>query len=327
MMRIFIIFTITLLGLSIALSQGIAINDDGDLPHSSAALDVSSTNRGMLIPRMSEANRDAIATPAIGLMIYNLDSECINYYSSSGIWVEACGKEEPPIPPPPFQDCGDLITFNYAGNTKIYGTVEKDYSSLPPPYNAIGTKCWMDRNLGATKQADFSTDEDAYGDLFQWGRLVDGHQNRNSALTPLGQTSSTDNPGHGDFIRLGTLPVDWRAPQNDLLWEENGTGINNPCPSGWRVPTKEEWEAEVVSWGVNDNATGAINSSLRLPVAGWRRNDGGLNTVGSTGNYWSSTTNGTNAYRLIFNNASTSNAIVTGNGFRAYGHAVRCIKN
>ena len=57
---------------------------------------------------------------------------------------------------------------------------------------------WMDRNLGATQAATSSTDVDAYGDLYQWGRFSDGHQCRTSATNPT--LSSTDQPAHGDFI-------------------------------------------------------------------------------------------------------------------------------
>ena len=49
----------------------ISINEDGSTPDSSAILDVSSSNKGLLIPRMTETERDAISNPAVGLMIYN----------------------------------------------------------------------------------------------------------------------------------------------------------------------------------------------------------------------------------------------------------------
>lgn len=39
---------------------------------------------------------------------------------------------------------------------------------------------WMDRNLGASRAATSSTDTEAYGDLYQWGRAADGHQKRTS---------------------------------------------------------------------------------------------------------------------------------------------------
>lgn len=59
------------------------------MPDPSSALDVSSTNKGVLIPRMTTNQRDLIATPANGLMIYNVDSNCLNYYKSNQ-WMSIC---------------------------------------------------------------------------------------------------------------------------------------------------------------------------------------------------------------------------------------------
>jgi hypothetical protein len=56
-----------------ALSQGIAINTDNSNPDPSAMLDVKSTNRGLLAPRMTQAQRNAISNPATGLTIFQTD--------------------------------------------------------------------------------------------------------------------------------------------------------------------------------------------------------------------------------------------------------------
>jgi hypothetical protein len=52
-------------------SQNIALNATGNLPDTSAMLDVSSTNKGFLMPRMTAAQVSAIPLPATGLIIYN----------------------------------------------------------------------------------------------------------------------------------------------------------------------------------------------------------------------------------------------------------------
>ena len=67
-------------------------------PHSSAALEINSTSKGFLPPRMTEDQRDLISTPEIGLMIYNLDTDCINVYKPGG-WFELCGDCIPPPQP------------------------------------------------------------------------------------------------------------------------------------------------------------------------------------------------------------------------------------
>ncbi len=83
----------------------------------------------------------------------------------------------------------------------------------------------MDRNLGAARVATSSTDASSYGDLYQWGRLTDGHQLRNSDVTTV--LSTSDAPGHANFIINAPTPFDWRSPQNDNLWQ-GVNGINNP---------------------------------------------------------------------------------------------------
>lgn len=59
-------------------------------PHASAMLDIQSTNKGLLIPRLSTAQRNAIAAPATGLQIFNLDDKCIDIYDGTN-WAKTCG--------------------------------------------------------------------------------------------------------------------------------------------------------------------------------------------------------------------------------------------
>jgi hypothetical protein len=178
----------------------------------------------------------------------------------------------------------------------------------------------MDRNLGASQVATSSTDAASYGDLYQWGRGNDGHQCRTSETTTTLSASNT--PGNGNFITAPNTPFDWRSPQNVNLWQ-GVNGVNNPCPSGYRIPTETELVAERLSWSVN-TSVGAFASVLKLPVAGYRdRSDGSLASVGAYSYYWSSTLSGTNSRYLNFN---ASDALMVDNP-RAYGFTVRCIKN
>ncbi len=55
-------------------------------PASTSALDITSTTKGLLIPRMTTTQRDAITTPATGLQIYNLDCQALNYWSGT-CWI------------------------------------------------------------------------------------------------------------------------------------------------------------------------------------------------------------------------------------------------
>ncbi len=189
--------------------------------------------------------------------------------------------------------------------------------------NPTTGKTWMDRNLGATQVATSTTDAASYGDLYQWGRRSDGHQCRNSGRTYT--ISSSDQPGHDDFIAMdSTQGGNWRSSSNDNLWQ-GVNGINNPCPSGYRLPTASELDVERLSWSINTNI-GAFNSPLKLPVAGVRDYGNGyiFYGVGEEGAYWSSTFNSySSSDRLFFN----SNYSILSFDIVAHGFTVRCIKD
>jgi uncharacterized protein (TIGR02145 family) len=219
---------------------------------------------------------------------------------------------------------GTAYTFTVTANN-VNGTGPASSASnsvIPLPagtvINPTTGKIWMDRNLGASEVATSSTDAASYGDLYQWGRFTDGHQIRTSNTTTT--LSSSNIPGHGNFILVSTSPYDWRSPQADYLWQGPW---NNPCPTGYRLPTDVEWNAERLSWSTN-NTAGAFASPLKLPLAGFRYyGDGSFIGVGSTGYYWSSTVDGTISRYLYFDGSYAS---VSSNR-RALGHSVRCIKD
>jgi hypothetical protein len=84
-MKKFICFCILFVGLLAwfgAQSQGVAINNDNSSPDASAMLDVKSLTKGMLAPRMTQAQRNAIVSPATGLTIYQTDNNPGLYYNS-----------------------------------------------------------------------------------------------------------------------------------------------------------------------------------------------------------------------------------------------------
>lgn len=190
---------------------------------------------------------------------------------------------------------------------------------VPTVTSATGRR-WMDRNLGASRVATSMDDEQAYGDLYQWGRRTDGHEKITSGTTTT--LSSTDKPSHSKFILAPAAPNDWRSPQNNNLWQGAG-GVNNPCPAGFRVPTANEWQEEIDSWSSQDDA-GAFASPLQLPLAGFRDfNVGALNGKGSISFYWSSTVDGSAAKMLQFDNGGA----FVGGFSRANGQSIRCIKD
>ncbi len=195
-----------------------------------------------------------------------------------------------------------------------YGA-ESSFSTVIPTVTSAGGKIWMDRNLGATSVATSATDASSFGGLYQWGRGTDGHQLRNASI--LGNISNTDTPGNNKFIK----GADWRSPKNDNLWQ-GITGTNNPCPSGFRLPTKAEWETEFQSWS-NRNEAGAFASPLKLPSAGYRDFGDGSISYTFYHRYWTSTTNGDEAESVIYD----SGWIGASTQKRGNGMNCRCIKN
>lgn len=59
----------------------VSVNTTGAAPDPSAMLDVSSTDKGVLVPRMSSGLRDSIFSPATGLLIYNTTTDAFNFYN------------------------------------------------------------------------------------------------------------------------------------------------------------------------------------------------------------------------------------------------------
>lgn len=220
------------------------------------------------------------------------------------------------------------VTFMYNGAEVTYGIL----------LSVTTGRKWLDRNLGASRLAQADNDYQAYGDLFQWGRLADGHQslirtgttdldvafvNGSTSASPPYETSSTDVPPTNKFIICdGTFGAsgDWRTTPNNNLWQ-GVSGINNPCPIGWRIPTKAEIEAE----GITNRASAF--SKLKLTRTGMRVYNTGAIDVPNFGQYWTST-------KKDFSTGPLSEAFSIGNTFfqvdgsyRGYGMACRCIKD
>jgi uncharacterized protein (TIGR02145 family) len=392
-------------------NNGSGIGMGTNTPNSSAKVEIASTTQGFLPPRMTTTQRDAIASPALGLVIFNTTTNCLNFYIGTS-WNETCGTVIIPLgnittlncvgatnsgilyagipasgvsssisyiggnggthsgqtinsmgvtgltatlPSGAFTNASGSLNYTITGTPNTNGTavfalniggqtctLSRSVSIARGTYptgsvfctsgattvvdvtNSTTGKTWMDRNLGASQVAASSTDANSFGDLYQWGRRSDGHQCRNSST--IGALSSTDLPTHGDFILATSSPDDWRSPQNTNLWQ-GVSGVNNPCPSGYRLPTEIELNAERLSWSTNTSA-GAFASPLKLTVAGFRNyGNGNLVSVNGTGFYWCSAVNGANSYALYFNNPFLGGLVRMTTSSRGYGSSVRCLKN
>ena len=174
-------------------------------------------------------------------------------------------------------------------------------------YNENTGKTWLAANLGATAFPTSMTHTAAYGSLYQWGRLKDGHENPSSAGTS--STNGNDQPNNGGkFINL----TYWTG--NFGLWQ-GVAGTNNPCPTGFRLPTQQEFTNEIGSLYV-----------LNLTYGGRRYPNGtSQQYAGDRGFYWtSSVANGDKPVSLNIRNGVTTSI---GNDFNGVGMSVRCIKD
>lgn len=68
------------MGITSAYSQGVKIGGQSGVVDPTAVLELESQTQGMLFPRMSQAQRNAIVSPAQGLVLFNTSSNCLQIY-------------------------------------------------------------------------------------------------------------------------------------------------------------------------------------------------------------------------------------------------------
>jgi len=136
-------FLISLLTLTVVFAQG--QNNTGigtTAPAPSSLLDLTSTDKGFLIPRMTGAQRSAITTPANGLLVYQTDTYGVpattpGFYvyenpGSGGSWKRIARKDEIPLMPVvPWTITGN---DQYNNNTGGVGVGTAAAPHIKPPY-------------------------------------------------------------------------------------------------------------------------------------------------------------------------------------------------
>lgn len=134
-MKTHIIFLLVFLLVAGAKAQ-VKISETSGNPNPSSMLDVESTDRGFLPPRMTTLDRMSISNPAAGLMIFNTDLNCMEYFNGSG-WFSMCGIESClAAPSAPSAQSGsvliDEIVWSWSSSEVVSGyrwNVSNDYSS------------------------------------------------------------------------------------------------------------------------------------------------------------------------------------------------------
>lgn len=269
-------------------------------PAITALVDMTSTGKGFLPPRMTTAQIEAIVGPADGLVVYcSTNGKMYIYVASASQWKEmAYGSGTiSPI-------CGFSKTINHvAGNvapvtkTVVYSTV----TNIP----GETSKCWITSNLGASHQADSVDDntEASAGWYWQFNRMR-GFKHDGTTRTP-----------NTTWITSISENLDWLA-------------ANDPCAlelgSGWRIPTITEW-TNVDAAGVWADWNGPWNSVLKIHAAGNLSVDfGTVENRGSYGWVWSSSR--TISPEAASNIHFRSSLCGLYNSVKSFGMSVRCIK-
>ena len=187
--------------------------------------------------------------------------------------------------------------------------------------NPVTGKTWIDRDLGAIRIAQSWGDSSTLHDVYQWGRSQDGHEFKDSETTNTQATTWIADNGSNDWDGKFILSAgNWLNSNDADLWK--GTSAeNNPCPSGFRIPTIAEWNQERLTWATQDRF-GAFGSVLKLSYGYLHSSQFPTATV-SGGYYWSSTNlaSSTSA-RVLFVNSS---GVEIASYPKATGMKVRCI--
>jgi hypothetical protein len=142
-----------LLGLtSPTLAQNVSISPTGNAPDNSAALDIRDfTDKGLLIPRLTTAQRNAIPSPANSLLIFNTTTQCFEFYSTTAVSWQTLGCAcNPPAAPTANAASGVGTNSFVASWNSISGTcsyfldvaTDAAFTTFVPGYNNL--------NVGAT---------------------------------------------------------------------------------------------------------------------------------------------------------------------------------
>ena len=261
-------------------------------PEGSSMLDVSSTTKGLLVPRMTSAQRTAIASPASGLIVFQTDAPSgFYFYQGTGWrlvedWTEGGG--------------GHVIDAD--GN--VYSTVK------------IGTQEWMAENLRVMHYQNGDSIPNITN-ATTWAGLTTGAwrwYSDNSAT--FGKYGIIYNWFAIDDSRH-LCPAGWHMPTN-TEWDILVSYLGGSTVAGGPMKAAGKW---------NSPNIGATNSSgfCALP-GGYCSGSGYFNYIGIYGNFWSATDfSSTQAYYEHMINSETT--IVNTGATKNFGINVRCLKD
>lgn len=276
-MKYFLILPAFILATHLLWSQGVHISEASGNPHPSSILDVESNSRGLLIPRLTSEQRDAIPSPSRGLVIYNLDTDCENFFNGTH-WRELCGTC---LPQPSVSNAGpdqlDIpgnttqLAGNTpgAGNTGTWSVVSGSGGILDNPsdpqsgftgqYGQVYTLRWTHTNTCGSQQDDVqvsfivdcpATMSDADGNVYNvigigsrcWMQenLRTTTYRSGLPIPHLISNSSWTSDTEGGYSWYNNDPGNASSFGALYNWFAVA-GSEQVCPAGWRVSLDADW--------------------------------------------------------------------------------------
>ncbi len=210
-------------------------------PELSAQVEISSTSKGFLPPRMTQAQRDLISSPVAGLLIYQTDETPGYYYYTSTDWIGITGAGPGAIPN------SNSNCIDYDGNayptfsigTQVWMAENlrvTHYNNGDPIPNETDSETWLATNAGAYCWYDNnqSAYEKYYGALYNWfavddyrGLCPDGwHVPTNAEWTTLTTYLGGPTIAGGKMKSESDL---WNSPNTDATNSSNFSGLPGGC--------------------------------------------------------------------------------------------------
>jgi hypothetical protein len=208
-------------------------------PDPSAILDLNASDKGLLMPRMTTTQRDAIVNPAAGLIIYNTTDDCYNYFSGVQ-WFKDCGRKL-------YADSESLIELEGGSFTDDGIEIESDASGNLYVLGYFTTSAIIGTsNLTSGGSLDYSLFIAKYdpNGLFLWVIQVDDASPKdmtidiNDNLLITGQYKGTVSFGTINLtsppLGLGALFIAKYDANGNVLWAESGGGTGEYNPTEGR---------------------------------------------------------------------------------------------
>jgi hypothetical protein len=247
---LFLMFLIT----SPVFSQGVGINTDGSSPNTSAILDVKSTSQGVLISRMTEANKNAITSPATGLIIYQTDIVSGFYYYNGTIWVKMSVDGDNIKNGTSIQTSAN---YNIDGN----GTLGGDINVNGQDINGSGINGGTSGILRINSNTDVrvALDKDANGSQ-QFEVTNDGGSTSVFSVTEAGNVTTK---GYVRMLESGTTPTLYTAIQSGDLTGSNLT-LTLPTSAGTSGQFLKTDGTGVTSWSTLSQSSSTTYQTAAL---------------------------------------------------------------